>query len=89
MDAIFPRSAAWDEAWVTANHWRKTGLVDVTCADEPPEADAIWAEFVRHTREDEHPPLLADAAGPRLLTFARVVARKPDGVATAQDSGHA
>ena len=65
------------------DHWRKTGLVEVTCADEPPEADAIWAEFVQHTREDEHPPLLADAAGPRLLTFARVVARKPDGGATA------
>ena len=53
-------------------------MVEAVHADEPPEADAIWAEFVGHTREDEHPPLLADAAGPRLLTFARVTARKPE-----------
>ncbi len=71
-------SPAW---W--RDHWRKTGLVEALHADEPPETDAIWAEFVHHTREEEHPPLLADAAGPRLLGFARVTARKPDGAATA------
>lgn len=71
-------SPAW---W--RDHWRKTGLVEAVHADEPPEADAIWAEFVQHTSEDEHPPLLADAAGPRLLTFARVTARKPEADATA------
>ncbi len=64
-------SPAW---W--RDHWRKTNLVEVTCADEPPEADAIWDEFLHHTREEERAPLRADAAGERLLTFARVVARK-------------
>ena len=57
------------------NHWTKTGLVEVTCVDEPPEADAIWEEFIPHTREEEQTPLRADAAGERVLTFARVVAR--------------
>ena len=58
------------------DHWRKTGLVEVSCADEPPEADAIWDEFVPHTEPDEQAAIMDDAAGERLLTFARVVARK-------------
>ena len=58
------------------DHWRKTGLVEVTCADEPPEADAIWNEFIPHTEPDEQAAIRDDAARERLLTFARVVARK-------------
>ena len=58
------------------DHWRKPGLVEVTCADEPPEADAIWDEFVPHTEPDEQAAIRDDAAGERLLTFSRVVARK-------------
>ena len=56
------------------NHWEKTGLVEVTCADEPPEAAAIWAEFVEHTSDAERTAIEADAD--RLLTFARIIARK-------------
>ncbi len=52
-------------------HWAKAGVVEVTCADEPPEANAIWEEFIGHTQPEEHPPMLADfAAEERLLTFA-------------------
>ena len=58
------------------DHWRKSGLVEVTCADEPPEADAIWEEFIPHTEPDEQAAIRDDAAGDRLLTFSRVVARK-------------
>ncbi len=58
------------------DHWRKTGLVEMTCADEPPESEALWEEFVLHTRPEEQKALAADAAGERVLTFARVVARK-------------
>ncbi len=58
------------------DHWRKTGLVEVSCADEPPEADAIWDEFIPHTEPDEQAAIRDDAAGERLLTFSRVVARK-------------
>ena len=59
------------------DHWRKTGLVEVTCADEPPEADAMWEEFIPHTEPEEQAAIRDDAAGERLLTFARAVARKP------------
>ncbi len=59
------------------DHWRKGGLVEVTCADEPPEADAIWEEFTAHTQPHEEATIAADRAGERLLTIARVVARKP------------
>ncbi|MCY3603867.1 MAG: methyltransferase domain-containing protein [Chloroflexi bacterium] len=58
------------------DHWHKTGLVEVTCADEPPESDAIWEEFLPHTLDEEQAAIREDAAGERLLTFARVVARK-------------
>ena len=56
------------------DHWQKTGLVDVTCADEPPETAAIWEEFRDHTSEEERTAIRADAD--RLLTFSRIVARK-------------
>ena len=65
-------SAGW---W--RDHWRKGGLVEAPRADEPPEAAAIWEEFTAHTRPDEQATIAADAAGERLLTIARVVARKP------------
>ena len=58
------------------DHWRKSGLVDVTCADEPPEADAMWEEFIPHTEPEEQAVIRDDAEGERLLTFSRVVARK-------------
>ena len=58
------------------DHWRKSGVVEVTCADEPPEADAIWEEFIPHTVPEEQAVIRDDAAGERLLTFSRVVARK-------------
>ena len=58
------------------DHWRKTGLVEVTCADEPPESDALWEEFILHTRPEEQKALRADATGERVMSFARVVARK-------------
>ncbi|MCY3506000.1 MAG: methyltransferase domain-containing protein [Chloroflexi bacterium] len=58
------------------DHWRKTDLVEVTCADEPPESNAIWEEFIPHTLDEEQAAIRDDAAGERLLTFARVVARK-------------
>jgi len=58
------------------DHWQKTALVEVTCADEPPESDAIWEEFLPHTLDEEQAAIRDDAAGERLLTFARVVARK-------------
>ena len=58
------------------DHWRKSGVVEVTCADEPPEADAIWEEFIPHTEPNEQAAIRDDAVGDRLLTFSRVVARK-------------
>ena len=58
------------------NHWEKTGLVDVVCADEPDESDALWEEFIGHTRPEEQVALQADVDGERVLTFARVVARR-------------
>ena len=58
------------------DHWRKGGLVEVTCADEAPESDAIWEEFIPHTLPDEQAVIRDDAAGERVLTFSRVVARK-------------
>lgn len=58
------------------DHWRKTGLVEVTCADEPPESDATWEEFIPHTEPQEQAAIRDDAAGERVLNFARVVARK-------------
>ena len=64
-------TAAW---W--RDHWRKTGLVEVTLADEPPESDAVWEEFIPHTGPEEQVQLAADAEGERVLTFARVVARR-------------
>ena len=57
-------------------HWRKTGLVEVTCAEEPPESSAIWEEFIPHTSPQEQVALGADAPGEAVLTFARVVASK-------------
>ena len=45
-------------------------------ADEPPESDAIWEEFIPHTRPHEQEALGADATGEHVLTFARVIARR-------------
>ncbi len=59
------------------DHWRKAAVVEVTVAEEPPEADALWEEFIGHTRPHEQEALGADATGEHVLTFARVVARRP------------
>ncbi len=59
------------------DHWRKAAVVEVTVAEEPPEADALWEEFIGHTRPHEQEALGADATGAHVLTFARVVARRP------------
>ena len=58
------------------DHFRKAAVVEVTLADEPAESDAIWEEFIPHTRPHEQEALRADATGERLLTFARVIARR-------------
>ena len=58
------------------DHWRKTGLVEVTCAEEPPESSAIWEEFIPHTGPQEQSALGSDAPGEGGLMFARVVAHK-------------
>ena len=58
------------------DHFRKAAVVEVTVADEPPESDAIWEEFIPHTRPHEQEALGADVTGEHVLTFARVIARR-------------
>ena len=58
------------------DHFRKAAVVEVTVAEEPPESDAIWEEFIPHTRPHEQEALGADETGEHLLTFARVIARR-------------
>lgn len=59
-------------------HWAKTGAVEVTCADEPPEAWAIWKDYAESPGAGwDGAVVLAD--GGAHLTFSRVVARKSTG----------
>ena len=61
-------SPAW---W--RNHWEKTGTVEVICAEEAPEAAAIWESSTNPDNADAA-VVLADAGA--LLTFTRIVARR-------------
>ncbi len=56
-------------------HWDKTAAVDVTCAEELPQAWAIW-EACAHMEVlgDDRPVVEAD--GGELLSFSRIVARR-------------
>jgi SAM-dependent methyltransferase len=54
-------------------HWEKTGAVEVICAEEVPEADAIWEACTAPGNPDA-PVVVADRGN--LLTFCRVVGRR-------------
>lgn len=57
------------------DHWRKTGLVEVTCAEESPESSAIWEEFIPHSGAQAQSALGAGAPGESVPTFVRVFER--------------
>jgi len=84
-ELVFPRTAKYDERWIRENierwkqHWQKTGLVDVQCAQFLPEGDRLlrnyWVE--RPSDQNEDPIMRAmpnDDA--RLIGLFCLVARK-------------
>ena len=77
LSSVFLAREFGVEVWATDLWIQAGGELGAHPGGGTAESDAIWEEFIPHTEPQEQAAIRDDAAGERVLNFARVVARKP------------